>query len=103
MSASGRAKKIVMDLGRKMLKKLEKFVPPSRAFDALPPEMASMLNHARRRIISIVLARGLLAVLAAALISVLLIMAVDAMTMMFTAGPRWVMWEIGRASCRERV
>ena len=55
MCSPGRAKEIMMDLGAKALKKLEKLVPPSRAFNALPPEMDSMLSHARRRIISIVL------------------------------------------------
>ena len=68
------------------------------SFEALPPDIASKLRQAVRRIRSIIWMRGLLAVVAAAAIAILAIMAVDAMVMIYASGIRWAMWSCGVAA-----
>lgn len=65
------------------------------SYDKLPPEITAKLLESRARIKSIIWTRGILAVLAAAIISVLAIMAIDVMMMIFSPGWRWLFWAGG--------
>lgn len=72
---------------------------PPISFDKLPPDIASKLRQAATRIKTIIWMRGALAVLAALMISVLSIMAIDAMVMIYSSAVRWVMWFCGVSAC----
>ena len=67
-------------------------------WNQLPPAIAATLRKAVRRIRAIVWTRGLLATAAAALISILAIMAIDAAYPIYSAGVRWVLTGAGLAA-----
>ena len=90
-----------MKLGMRMHKQARAAAQVS--FEALPPDIASKLRQAVRRIRSIIWMRGLLAVVAAAAIAILAIMAVDAMVMIYASGIRWAMWSCGVAAVAAKV
>ena len=71
---------------------------PDIPFSALPKPIARTLRAAGARIRRIVLVRGIFAVLAAALISILCIMAVDAMVTILNPWVRWGLWACGVAA-----
>ena len=71
---------------------------PDIPFSALPKPIARTLRAAGSRIRRIVLVRGVFAVLAAALISILCIMAVDAMVTILNPWVRWGLWACGVAA-----
>ena len=71
---------------------------PDIPFSALPKPIARTLRAAGARIRRIVLVRGVFAVLAAALISILCIMAVDAMVTILNPWVRWGLWACGVAA-----
>ncbi len=72
---------------------------PPISFDKLPPDIAAKLRQAATRIKTIIWMRGALAVLAALMISVLSIMAIDAMVLIYSSAARWVMWVCGVSAC----
>ncbi len=71
---------------------------PDIPFSALPKPIARTLRAAGTRIRRIVAVRGIFAVLAAALISILCIMAVDAMVTILNPWVRWGLWACGVAA-----
>ena len=71
---------------------------PDIPFSALPKPIARTLRAAGARIRRIVMVRGIFAVLAAALISILCIMAVDAMVTILNPWVRWGLWACGVAA-----
>ena len=71
---------------------------PDIPFSALPKPIARTLRAAGTRIRRIVAVRGIFAVLAAALISILCIMAVDAMVTILNPWVRWGLWLCGVAA-----
>ena len=68
------------------------------SFDALPADIAAKLRQTARRIQAIIWMRGLLAVVAALAVSILAIMAVDAMVTIYASGVRWALWGCGVAA-----
>lgn len=72
---------------------------PPISFDKLPPDIAAKLRQAARRIKTIIWMRGSLAVLATLTISILAIMAIDAMVMIYSSAVRWGMWLCGLSAC----
>lgn len=60
--------------------------------DNVPPEIAAKLDESLARVRSILCFRGLAAVTAVAVASLLAIMAIDAMVTIFSAGVRWGLW-----------
>lgn len=80
---------------RKEKRQLASTKLPPISFDKLPPDIARKLKQAASRIKFIIWMRGLLAVLAAAVIFILAIMAVDAMVMIYSSVIRWVLWGCG--------
>jgi len=64
----------------------------------LPPALAATLRQATRRIRRILFVRGMLAVVATALIALLLIMAVDAAVVIYSPAVRWGLSLVGLAA-----
>ena len=65
---------------------------PSAAYEDLPPAIAAKLKASARRVRRIVLLRGVCATVATFVIAMLLVMAVDAMVVIFSPWVRWGLW-----------
>ncbi|MCL1909602.1 MAG: hypothetical protein FWG05_01565, partial [Kiritimatiellaeota bacterium] len=83
---------------RKAKRQLASAKLPPITFDKLPPDIAKTLRAASNRIKGIVKLRGTLAVIAALLISILAIMAIDVMVTIFNAWIRWTLTGAGLAA-----
>ncbi len=71
---------------------------PEISIESLPKPIAEKLQRAARRIRRIIAWRGLLAVLAAALLVFLVVMAIDAATLIFASAYRWLLSLTGFAT-----
>ena len=65
---------------------------PSAAYDELPPAIAAKLKASASRVKRIVAIRGMFATLAVFVIALLLVMAIDAMVVIFSPYVRWGLW-----------
>ena len=65
---------------------------PSAAYEDLPPAIAAKLKASANRVKRIVLLRGIFATIAVFVVSMLLVMAVDAMVVIFSPYVRWGLW-----------
>ena len=74
----------------------ERIAPVS--FDNLPPEIANKLKQSVARVRRIIWVRGMAAVLATVFISLLMIMAIDAMVVIVNSLIRWGLWAVGVAA-----
>ena len=65
---------------------------PSASYKDLPPAIAAKLKASANRVRRIVVLRGVFATLAVFVIALLLVMAVDAMVVIFSPAVRWGLW-----------